>query len=113
MRSTFSRANVGVRRTDLRAEPRHGAGQGGHRRRDAPALVPRVELGVTNFERDPGKPAEADTVCAEIDSVVVPRMERFRTALEDSRMSHLLQAGTFTWESPSASRARSSRCCPR
>jgi cytochrome P450 len=52
-----------------------------------------MNLGATNFERDPVKQAEADAVCAEIDAVAVPRMERLRTSPDDSTMSHLLHAG--------------------
>ena len=53
-----------------------------------------MNLGATNFERDAEKQAEADRVCAEIDSVVVPRMERLRQTPDDSTMSHLLHAGS-------------------
>jgi len=52
-----------------------------------------MNLGATNFERDPDKQAEADAVCAEIDAVAVPRMERLLTEPDDSTMSHLLHAG--------------------
>lgn len=52
-----------------------------------------MNLGATNFEHDPAKQAEADAVCAEVDAVVVPRMERLMTAPDDSTMSHLLHAG--------------------
>jgi aromatic O-demethylase, cytochrome P450 subunit len=52
-----------------------------------------MNLGATNFERDPVKQAQADAVCAEIDEVAVPRMERLRAAPDDSTMSHLLHAG--------------------
>jgi cytochrome P450 len=53
-----------------------------------------MNLGATNFERDPVKQAEADAVCAEIDAVVIPRMERLADHPTDSTMSHLLHAGT-------------------
>lgn len=52
-----------------------------------------MSVGATNFERDPDKQAVADDVCAEIDSVVVPRMERLATDPDDSTMSGLLHAG--------------------
>ena len=52
-----------------------------------------MNLGATNFEHDPVKQAEADAVCAEIDAVVVPRMERLRDKPDNSTMSHLLHAG--------------------
>jgi len=52
-----------------------------------------MNLGATNFEHDPVKQAEADAVCAEIDAVVVPRMELLRDRPDDSTMSHLLHAG--------------------
>lgn len=52
-----------------------------------------MNLGVTNFERDPGKQARADEVIAEIDGLVVPRMERLATEPDDSTMSHLLHTG--------------------
>lgn len=52
-----------------------------------------MNLGATNFERDPAKQAEADGVIAEIDELVVPRMERLRRHPDESTMSHLLHAG--------------------
>lgn len=52
-----------------------------------------MNAGITNFERDPAKQAVADAVIAEIDAVVVPRMERLLHRPDDSTMSHLLHAG--------------------
>ena len=52
-----------------------------------------MNLGVTNFERDPEKQARADEVIAEIDAVVVPRMERLAIEPDESTMSHLLHTG--------------------
>ncbi len=52
-----------------------------------------MSVGATNFEHDPDKQAIADDVCAEIDSVVVPRMERLATDPDDSTMSGLLHSG--------------------
>ncbi len=52
-----------------------------------------MNLGATNFERDPAKQAQADAVCAEIDAVAIPRMEQLRLEPDDSTMSHLLHAG--------------------
>jgi cytochrome P450 len=49
-----------------------------------------MNLGVTNFERNPAKQAEADEVIAEIDEVVIPRMEQLGIEPDDSTMSHLL-----------------------
>ncbi len=48
-----------------------------------------MNLGVTNFERNPDKQVQADEVIAEIDAVVIPRMERLGTKPDDSTMSHL------------------------
>lgn len=63
-----------------------------------------MNLGATNFERDPDKQTEADAVCAEIDALVVPRMERLRHAPDDSTMSHLLHAGAPAGEPRSVDR---------
>lgn len=52
-----------------------------------------MNAGVTNFERDPAKQAVADAVIAEIDALVVPRMERLVDHPDDTTMSHLLHAG--------------------
>lgn len=52
-----------------------------------------MNAGVTNFERDPAKQAAADGVIAEIDALVVPRMEALVDHPDDSTMSHLLHAG--------------------
>jgi aromatic O-demethylase, cytochrome P450 subunit len=52
-----------------------------------------MSVGATNFERDPGKQAVADGICAEIDAVVVPRMEQLATEPDDSTMAGLLHAG--------------------
>ena len=64
---------------------------------DVPTLRPwfhGMNLGATNFERAPVKQAEADAVCAEVDALVVPRLEALKEAPDDSTMSHLLHAGT-------------------
>jgi len=53
-----------------------------------------MNLGATNYERDADKQNAADTVCAEIDGVVIPRMERLTDHPDDSTMSHLLHADT-------------------
>ncbi len=52
-----------------------------------------MSVGATNFERDPAKQAVADAVCSEIDSVVVPRMERLSAKPDDSTMAQLLHSG--------------------
>ncbi len=52
-----------------------------------------MSVGATNFERDADKQAVADAVCQEIDSVVVPRMERLAEVPDDSTMSGLLHSG--------------------
>jgi len=63
---------------------------------DAPTLrrwFKAMNAGSTNFERDPVKQAISDAICAEIDDVVVPRMQRLRIAPDDSTLSHMLHAG--------------------
>ena len=52
-----------------------------------------MNAGATNFERDPAKQAISDEVCAEIDNIVTPRMERLRTDPDNSTMSHMLHSG--------------------
>jgi cytochrome P450 len=51
-----------------------------------------MNLGATNFERDPVKQAAADAICAQIDDVVVPRMHALLTAPDATTMSDLLHA---------------------
>lgn len=52
-----------------------------------------MSLGAINYEQDPVRQAEADTVLAEVDAVVVPLLERLSTAPDDSTLSHMLHAG--------------------
>ena len=52
-----------------------------------------MNAGSTNFERDPAKQAISDAICAEIDDVVVPRMQRLMVEPDDSTLSHMLHAG--------------------
>jgi cytochrome P450 len=52
-----------------------------------------MNLGATNYERDPHKQAQAEAVCAEIDRLVVPRMRALGGTPDDSTMSQLLHAG--------------------
>jgi cytochrome P450 len=53
-----------------------------------------LNLGATNFERDPVKQAASDEVCADIDAELVPRLERLSRHPDDSTLSHMLHAGT-------------------
>jgi cytochrome P450 len=55
-----------------------------------------MNAGSTNFERDPAKQAVSDSVCAEIDSVVVPQLTRLISEPDDSTLSHMLHAGRET-----------------
>jgi cytochrome P450 len=52
-----------------------------------------MNAGATNFERDPVKQAISDEVCAEIDNLCIPRMERLRKEPDNSTMSHMLHSG--------------------
>jgi len=52
-----------------------------------------MNAGATNFERDPDKQSISDKVCAEIDEVVIPRMEKLRSDPDNSTMSHMLHSG--------------------
>ena len=52
-----------------------------------------MNAGATNFERDPKKQSISDEVCAEIDEVVIPRMEKLRSDPDNSTMSHMLHSG--------------------
>ena len=52
-----------------------------------------MNAGATNFERDPVKQAICDDVIAEIDELVIPRMEHLRSAPDNSTMSHMLHSG--------------------
>lgn len=52
-----------------------------------------MNAGATNFERDPDKQSISDMVCAEIDEVVIPRMEKLRSDPDNSTMSHMLHSG--------------------
>ena len=52
-----------------------------------------MNAGSTNFERDPDKQAISDTICAEIDAEIIPRMTRLLTEPDDSTLSQLLHAG--------------------
>jgi cytochrome P450 len=52
-----------------------------------------MNLGATNFERDPVKQAVADAVCAEIDDLAVPRMRQLALDPDDSTMAQLLHTG--------------------
>jgi aromatic O-demethylase, cytochrome P450 subunit len=64
---------------------------------DAPTLrrwFHGMNLGATNYERDPAKQSVADEVCAEIDALVIPRMTTLIANPDDSTMSHLLHADT-------------------
>ena len=53
-----------------------------------------LNLGATNYERDPDKQRASDEVCAEIDAELVPRMQILLTEPDDSTMSQLLHHGT-------------------
>jgi aromatic O-demethylase, cytochrome P450 subunit len=57
-----------------------------------------LNLGATNYERDPAKQAVADATAAEVDEVCVPRLRRMLKAPDDSTMSHMLHAGTVPGE---------------
>ena len=52
-----------------------------------------MNAGATNFERDPKKQSIRDEVCAEIDEVFIPRMEKLRSDPDNSTMSHMLHSG--------------------
>ena len=52
-----------------------------------------MNAGATNFERDPAKQAISDAVCAEIDAIVIPRMDMLRNNPDNSTMSHMLHSG--------------------
>ena len=52
-----------------------------------------LAMGGTNYENDPVKQAECDITCAEIDSVVIPKLEKLSGAADGSVLSNLLHAG--------------------
>ena len=52
-----------------------------------------MNAGATNFERDPAKQAISDEVCAEIDAIVIPRMEKLKNTPDNSTISHMLHSG--------------------
>jgi hypothetical protein len=52
-----------------------------------------MNAGATNFERDPAKQAISDEVCAEIDEIVIPRMEKLLSNPDNSTISHMLHSG--------------------
>ncbi|MEI6230472.1 MAG: cytochrome P450 [Actinomycetes bacterium] len=52
-----------------------------------------MNAGATNFERDPAKQAINDEVCAEIDAIVIPRMEKLLSNPDNSTISHMLHSG--------------------
>jgi cytochrome P450 len=52
-----------------------------------------LSQGAINFERDPARDAICRAVCAEIDSVALPLLERLAKTPDNSPLSHLLHSG--------------------
>jgi cytochrome P450 len=55
--------------------------------------------GAINFAGDPGRQAVSDATCAEIDSLLVPRLERLAAEPDESLISHMLHGGLPAGES--------------
>jgi aromatic O-demethylase, cytochrome P450 subunit len=53
-----------------------------------------LNVGATNYERDPDKQRVADAITAEIDAVLIPRLRALARQPDDSTMSQLLHTGT-------------------
>lgn len=52
-----------------------------------------LAMGGTNYENDPIKQAECDSTCAQIDAVMIPKLERLSRDADGSVLSNLLHAG--------------------